>query len=98
MAFSPLSQFLFPLLSRSFFARSFGAVSSFILTMLLTSCTILIYDRRYLFTCYTWKTLLNHVFEDLRRMKAPNSSPRSINLFKIMNSDCDLDEGLKPKV
>jgi hypothetical protein len=28
--------------------------------------------RRYLSTCYTWKTLLNHVFEDLRRTKAPN--------------------------
>jgi hypothetical protein len=30
--------------------------------------------RRYLFICYTWKILLNHVFEDLRRTKAPNSS------------------------
>jgi hypothetical protein len=25
-------------------------------------------------------------------------APRSINLFKITNSDCDMDEGLKPKV
>jgi hypothetical protein len=41
--------------------------------MLLTSCTTSIYIRRYLFTCYNWKTLLNHVFEDLRRTKAPNS-------------------------
>jgi hypothetical protein len=24
---------------------------------------------------YTPETLLNHVFEDLRKMKAPNSSP-----------------------
>jgi hypothetical protein len=30
--------------------------------------------RRYLFICYTWKTLLNHVFEDLRKTKAPNIS------------------------
>jgi hypothetical protein len=28
--------------------------------------------RRYLFICHTWKILLNHVFEDLRRTKAPN--------------------------
>jgi hypothetical protein len=75
MTFSSLSRFLFPMLSRSYSARSFGAASSFVLTMLLTSCTTLIYIRRYLFTCYTWKTLLNHVFEDLRRTKAPNSSP-----------------------
>jgi hypothetical protein len=31
--------------------------------------------RRYLFTDYTPETLLNHVFEDLRKPKAPNSSP-----------------------
>jgi hypothetical protein len=59
--------------------------------------------RRYMFICHTWKTLLNHVFEDLRRTKAPNRrpptvAPLSINLFKITNSDCDMDEGLKPKV
>jgi hypothetical protein len=28
----------------------------------------------------------------------PTVAPRSINLFKITNSDCDMDEGLKPKV
>jgi hypothetical protein len=28
--------------------------------------------RRYLFTHYTSETLLNHVFEDLRKPKAPN--------------------------
>jgi hypothetical protein len=34
--------------------------------------------RRYLFTHYTPETSLNHVFEDLRKPKAPNSwtSPR----------------------
>ena len=31
--------------------------------------------RRYLFIHYTPETLLNHVFEDLRKPKAPNSSP-----------------------
>jgi hypothetical protein len=30
--------------------------------------------RRYLFTHYTPETSLNHVFEDLRKPKAPNSS------------------------
>jgi hypothetical protein len=35
---------------------------------------ILIRDRRHLFTYYTRKTLLNYVFEDLRRTKAPNKS------------------------
>jgi hypothetical protein len=30
--------------------------------------------------------------------KPPTVAPRSINLFKITNSDCDMDEGLKPKV
>ena len=29
--------------------------------------------RRYLFTHYTPETLLNHVFEDLRKPKAPNT-------------------------
>jgi hypothetical protein len=28
--------------------------------------------RRCLFTHFTWKTLSNHVFEDLRKSKAPN--------------------------
>jgi hypothetical protein len=29
--------------------------------------------RRYLSTYFTWKTLLNHVFEDLQKPKAPNN-------------------------
>jgi hypothetical protein len=36
---------------------------------------ILIQDRRRMFTHYTRKTLLNYVFEDLQKTKAPNSSP-----------------------
>jgi hypothetical protein len=31
--------------------------------------------RRYLFTHYTPEILLNHIFEDLRKSKAPISSP-----------------------
>jgi hypothetical protein len=33
---------------------------------------VLIQIRRYLFMYYTPETLLNHVFEDLRKPKAPN--------------------------
>jgi hypothetical protein len=43
--------------------------SSFVLTML---CMLMIRIRRYLFTYFTWKILSNHVFEDLRKPKAPN--------------------------
>jgi hypothetical protein len=75
IAFSPLSRFLFAPLSRNSLARSFGATSAFVTTMLFTSCMLLTRVRRYLLICYTWKTLLNHVFEDLRKTKAPNSSP-----------------------
>jgi hypothetical protein len=54
--------------------RSFGATSAFVSTMLFTSYMVLTRVRRYLFTCYTWKTLLNHVFEDLRKTKAPQQT------------------------
>ena len=27
--------------------------------------------------------------------RPPTVAPRSINLFKVMNSDCDLDEGME---
>jgi hypothetical protein len=40
--------------------------------MLFTSYMLLARVRRYLFICHTWKILLNHVFEDLWRTKAPN--------------------------
>jgi hypothetical protein len=56
--------------------------SGFILTML---CMLMIRFRRYLFTYFTWKTLSNHVFEDLRKPKAPNTDP---TLFtKTCNGD-----------
>jgi predicted nuclease of restriction endonuclease-like RecB superfamily len=38
--------------------------------------------RRYLFICHTWKTLLNHVFEDLRKTKAPNNQVLQSDLQK----------------
>jgi hypothetical protein len=34
---------------------------------------LVIQFRRYLLTHFTWKTLSNHVFEDLRKLKAPNN-------------------------
>jgi predicted cobalt transporter CbtA len=40
-----------------------------------TSYMVLTQVQRYLFMCYTWKALLNHVLEDLRKTKDPNSSP-----------------------
>jgi hypothetical protein len=43
--------------------------------------------RRYLFVCYTWKTLLNHVFVDLRKTKAPNTHVGMKNLHKLLNGE-----------
>jgi hypothetical protein len=42
------------------------------LCILWASVVVPIRVRRYLFTHYTPETLLNHVFEDLRKPKAPN--------------------------
>jgi hypothetical protein len=72
MVFSPLSRFFFLPLSQSSLARSFGAASSFVSTMLFILYTVSFRVRRYLYIYYTWEILLNHVFENLRKMKAPN--------------------------
>jgi hypothetical protein len=42
--------------------------------------------QRYLFTHYTPETLLNHVFEDLRKPKAPNSVPAEQRLLRAQRS------------
>jgi hypothetical protein len=47
-----------------------SSCSGFVLTML---CTFMIRIRRYMFTYFTWKTLSNYVFEDLRKPKAPKN-------------------------
>jgi hypothetical protein len=70
-----LSRFLFLLTCRSSPVRSFGPAPTFVFFMLAFHVVILIRVRRYLFMYYTLETLLNHVFEDLRKPKAPNSSP-----------------------
>jgi hypothetical protein len=44
---------------------------------------VLIRVRRYLFMYYTPEALLNHVFDDLRKTKAPNSHKISVVLYLI---------------
>jgi hypothetical protein len=72
MAFSSLSRFHFLLPRRSFPAHIFGAVSTFVLFW-ASPTVISTRVRRYLFTYYTPEILLNPVFEDLRKPKAPNN-------------------------
>jgi hypothetical protein len=65
----------FLLLSRSFLAHSFRTGSTFIPTMLFILWTAPSRFRRFLYIYYTRGNIVNHVFEDLRKTKAPNSSP-----------------------
>jgi hypothetical protein len=64
---------------RSSLAHSFGSIPSFVSLVLLHTVILTqvrrVQVRRYLLMYYTPETLLNHVFEDLRKSKAPNSSP-----------------------
>jgi hypothetical protein len=55
---------------RSSLEYSFGSAPSFVL--FLCFFTPWAFVRRSLFIQYTPETLLNHVFEDLRKPKAPN--------------------------
>jgi hypothetical protein len=73
--FPLLSRFLFLPFSRSSPARSFRAISTFVTVMLFSSCVLLTWIRRYLSISHAWKTLLNYVFEDLRKTKVPNTVP-----------------------
>jgi hypothetical protein len=65
----------FLLLSRSSLAHSFGTGSTFVPTMLFILWTTSFRFQRFLYIYYTWENIVNHVFEDLRKTKAPNSSP-----------------------
>jgi hypothetical protein len=38
--------------------------------------------------------MVNYVFEDLRKEKAPTVAPHSIDFFFVTNLDCDMNEGL----
>jgi hypothetical protein len=58
---------------RSSLAHSFGSAPSFVLFLCFFIPWALV--RRSMSTHYTLEALLNHVFEDLRKPKAPNSSP-----------------------
>jgi hypothetical protein len=76
----PNSLFLFKsvpflLLSRSFLVHSFETGSTIIPTMLFILWTAPSQFRRFLYIYYTWGNIVNHVFKDLRKTKAPNSSP-----------------------
>jgi hypothetical protein len=83
---------LFPFKSVSFFlslcrsslAHSFGSIPSFVSLVLLYTVILTqvrrVQVRRYLLMYYTPETLLNHVFEDLRKPKAPNT-------LQVDNSD-----------
>jgi hypothetical protein len=51
-------------------AHSFGSAPTFVSFVLLHT-VVLIQVRRYMFMHFTPETLLNHIFEDLRKSKAP---------------------------
>jgi hypothetical protein len=82
---------LFPFKSVSFFlsscrsslAHSFGSVPSFVSLVVLHTVILTqvrrVQVRRYLLMYYTPETLLNHVFEDLRKPKAPNTDFPQLN-------------------
>jgi hypothetical protein len=76
---------------RSSLAYSFGSVPSFV-SLVLLRIVILTHDRRvhvrrFLFMYYTPETSLNHVFEDLRRSKAPNTNPKDAKLMSWQTFD-----------
>jgi hypothetical protein len=54
-------------------AYNFGSAPTFVFFVLL-HIRVLIRVQRYLFMYYAPETLLNHVFEDLRKTKAPNNN------------------------
>ena len=71
----------FLLLSRSFFARSFGAGSTFVPTMLFILWTASSRVRRFLYIYYTWETLLIMFLRTFGKRRPPTVAPRSINLL-----------------
>jgi hypothetical protein len=76
---------------RSSLAYSFGSVPSFVSLVLLRIVILThvrrVHVRRFLFMYYTPETSLNHVFEDLRRSKAPNTNPKDAKLTSWQTFD-----------
>jgi hypothetical protein len=56
-----------------------------------------VWVRRYLFTHYTPETLLNHVFEDLRKPKAPNSNA-SAQAWRSFTASLGSDPGARARL
>jgi hypothetical protein len=75
-----LSRFPFLLSCRSSPAHSFGSAPTFVFFVLHTMALIRV--RRYLFMYFSPEALLNHVFEDLRKSKAPNRGIDSTNSWR----------------
>jgi hypothetical protein len=74
---------------RSSLAHSFGSVPPFV-SLVLLHIVILTQVRRvqvlrYLFLYYTPETSLNHVFEDLRKSKAPNTNHPILGLHQRLH-------------
>jgi hypothetical protein len=71
----------FSVLSRSSVARSFGAGSTFVLTLLSILCTASSRVRRFLYIYYAWETLLIMFLRTFGRRRPPTVAPHSINLL-----------------
>jgi hypothetical protein len=72
-------------LSRSFFNHSFGARSS--CSRVVSSYHACFHPKvkdSYISLCYT-KKHISHVFEDLRKRKAPNSGPSQYQFVFVLN-------------
>jgi hypothetical protein len=74
---------------RSSLAHSFGSVPPFVSLVLLHIVILTqvrrVQVRRYLFLYYTPETSLNHVFEDLRKSKAPNTNHPILGLHQRLH-------------
>jgi hypothetical protein len=57
----------------------------------------IIWVRRYLFIHFAWKILSNHVFEDLRRTKAPNNQEIQDMEAEGVDKDVDIEGGEEPE-
>jgi hypothetical protein len=81
------------MLCRSFSTHSFVITLSFVIIAFRLaqasswsySCIFMTWFRRCLFTYFTWKTLSNYVFEDLRKPKAPNNKHHTTSYHRIIS-------------